>query len=810
MNPTFRRNYFLALLSIIAFTLHGCASSDILSDDKSDDRRYLVDYALTDNQLSLFTSQDTISIQFLDELGAEVHYHSTRDSIDSFALDEDTRSLKVKGLSLIDNEEALVYSSGKLSFHVHKKPLSIDVKHNGEWLFTDKGSFSETDTLQQFAFEITESELLMGGGERVLGMDRRGYKLQLYNRAHYGYQTHSELMYYSIPVVVSSKKYMLLYDNIASGWMDLASEDSTNIQFESVGGRNSYIVTASDSWIDLIDTYTNLTGKQPLLPRWSFGNISSRMGYRSRQQVEDVVDEYLTKNIPLDAMVLDLYWFGPALRGHMGNLDWDLEHFPRPEEMMQNLKDLGVKTVLITEPFILTSSSKYDELTEQNLAGVDSAGNPYVFDFFFGETVLLDIFKDETKEWFWDIYKRHTESGVDGWWGDLGEPEVHPGDMIHVNGTADEVHNGYGHEWTKMVFNGYRDDFPDERPFILMRSGFAGTQRYGILPWTGDVSRTWGGLKPQVELSLQMGLQGIGYMHSDIGGFAGSEEDSELYTRWIQFGAFTPVFRTHAQEDIPPEPVFWDQQTIDISRKYIDLRYKLTPYNYTLMYENHTQGLPLMRPLFYYDENPTLLHTTDTFLWGKNILVAPVIEKGDSLQTVTFPDSGNWINFWTGELYSGGQQEEVPVTIEDIPVFVKGGAFIPMIPKLKTLDEYRGEFLELHYYYDSEVTSSEDNLYADDGKTPDAVEQEQYELLKFRSENSEDKLIISLHSDGFNYPEKPVERRISLIIHGLETSPEEVNIDGEIVTTSTNKNNEKITIPLTFSGDKVIVEIVKR
>jgi len=799
----------LAILVLIGF--QGCQLFNFTSQDaETYDFRLLSGHSLSDDHLLLFTNQDTVQIRFVDEFGAEVLYLSARDSIPSFALDEEIRIKKIKGLSLIDNEHALIYSSDHLEFHINKRPFSVDIFRQDDWLFTDDGNFSETDTVQQFSFNITDSEILMGGGERVLGMDRRGYRLQLYNRAHYGYQTHSELMYYSIPMVVSSKKYTLLYDNIASGWMDIASTDSNKIQFESVGGRNSYIVTTNDSWIDLIDSYTTATGKQPLLPRWSLGNISSRMGYRSQQQVEEVVDEYITKNIPLDGMVLDLYWFGPDLRGHMGNLDWDLENFPEPVRMMSDLKELGVKTVLITEPFILTSSSKYDEVVENNLAGVDSAGNPYVFDFFFGETVLLDIFKEETQEWFWNIYKRHTESGVDGWWGDLGEPEVHPGDMIHVNGTGDEVHNGYGHEWTKMVYEGYQQDFTEERPFILMRSGFAGTQRYGILPWTGDVSRSWGGLKPQVELSLQMGLQGIGYMHSDIGGFAGKDEDAELYTRWIQFGAFTPVFRTHAQEDIPPEPIYWNEQTIDISRKYINLRYALTPYNYTLMYENHTTGLPLMRPLFYYDENPELLPVTDTFLWGENMLIAPVIEKGDSLQTVTFPDTGNWIDFWTGDLFKGGQTAEVPVTIRDIPVFVKAGAFIPMHSNMKTMDQFSNEILNLHYFHDSEVQTSEDYLYSDDGNTPNAVENELFEILNFSSENTDDKLIITIDSEGFDYPSKPTERHISLIIHGLKNAPENVLVDGDQISVSTDDTSNNISVPVTFTDEKVVVEIEKR
>ena len=228
-------------------------------------------------------------------------------------------------------------------------------------------------------------------------------------------------------------------------------------------------------------------------------------------------------------------------------------------------------------------------------------GQPRRFDFYFGNTGLVDVFDENAQQWFWEPYEMLFEQGVAATWGDLGEPEVHPGDALHwlsdseIQATGDEIHNVYGHIWAKMVYENQVRQYPDMRPLILMRSGFAGSQRYGMGPWTGDVSRSWGGLKPQIELSLQMSMFGLAYNHSDLGGFAGGEKfDKELYIRWLQYGVFQPVYRPHAQEHIAAEPVFHDRETRDIVRDYIKLRYRLLPYNYTLAYDNSTTGMPLM------------------------------------------------------------------------------------------------------------------------------------------------------------------------------------------------------------------------
>ncbi|MBU2649673.1 MAG: DUF4968 domain-containing protein, partial [Bacteroidetes bacterium] len=564
---------------------------------------------------------------------------------------------------LKDDKDLLEYSTPGISVKIIKSPFEVVYYYMGNMLISEKEGYAKTREYETLRFNLSNDEVLYGGGTRVLGTNRRGNRLQLYNRAHYGYTTHSELMNYTTPIVVSSNRYMIHFDNAPIGYLDLDSKHDNTLAYETISGRMTYQIITGDTWPDMLGQYTDLTGKQPLPPRWAFGNFSSRFGYHSEKEVRETVDLFLQDSIPLDAVVIDIYWFGPEIQGYMGNLEFLADSFPTPYQMMADFAEKGVKTILVTEPFILTTSDRWDEAVEEGILGMDTLGDPYTYDFYFGNTGLIDVFKPEAREWFWDIYKYYTEKGVGGWWGDLGEPEVHPSGLQHVVGSADEVHNIYGHEWTRLIYEGYQRDFPEQRPFILMRAGYSGTQRYGIIPWTGDVLRDWGGLQPQMDLALQMGLQGIAYMHSDLGGFAeGKVFDPELYTRWLQYGVFQPIFRPHAQEHIAAEPVFHDEKTKALAKQAIELRYSLLPYIYTLAFENSTTGMPLMRPLFFEEPgNPELFEVTGTYLWGNEFLVSPVVKPGLKDQKVYFPAGSNWFDYFSGMKFKGGSWDTVPL-----------------------------------------------------------------------------------------------------------------------------------------------------
>ena len=674
-----------------------------------------------------------------------------------------------------ENETLIKLTTSGITVTITKTPFQISYSYKNKFLISERKGYIKNEDNEVLDFNLTNEEILFGGGARALGMNRRGNRLQLYNKARYGYETHAELMNYTIPLVYSSHLYAVHFDNAPIGYLDLDSKKDNSLQYETISGRKTYQVVAGDTWEDLINQYTNLTGKQPLIPRWALGNFSSRFGYHSQKEVINTINKFKEEKIPVDAIILDLFWFGKEMKGTMGNFEFEKDSFPNPKKMIAHLKEIGVKTILITEPFVLTTSKKWDEAVEKNILGLNAKGAPYTYDFYFGNTGIIDIFKPEAKQWFWNIYKKFTNYGVAGWWGDLGEPEVHPSNLIHATGTADEVHNIYGHNWAKLVFEGYQKDFPNQRPFILMRAGYSGSQHYGLIPWSGDVNRSWGGLQSQPEIALQMGMQGLGYMHSDLGGFAGANLDNELYTRWLQYGVFQPIYRPHAQEEVPSEPVFREPITKRLAKKSIELRYRLLPYNYTLAFENNQNGTPLMRPLFFEESTNNALFTNDkTYLWGNNILVSPVVKPGLTAQDVYFPSNSNWFNFYTDEKVEGGKTVNIQLVKESIPTYIRGGAFIPMIKPIQNTTQYNLKSFDLHFYFDKTVKESDDKLYNDDGETPNAFEKGLYEIMSFESELKNNNLCIEIESDlGENY--KFSSKEINLIIHNILKKPKKVS-----------------------------------
>ena len=676
-------------------------------------------------------------------------------------------------ISFVETANEVVLMTGEIMTKVQKSPFQIKYYHNNKLLISEAKGYVKNDSLETIDFNIKSNEILYGGGARALGMNRRGNRLKLYNKAHYGYETRSELMNYTMPIVVSSDKYLLHFDNAPIGFLDLDSKQNNHLMYETISGRKTYQIVAASTWPKLIDQYTNLTGKQPMPPRWALGNFASRFGYHSQYEVENTINKFKDLNVPVDAVILDLYWFGKTITGTMGNLEVFRDSFPDFEGMISRLKAKGVKTITITEPFVLTTSNRWKEAVKQKVLATDSLGKPYTYDFYFGNTGLIDIYNPKGASWFWSIYKGLREKGIVGIWGDLGEPEVHPTALKHYNTSADEVHNIYGHDWAGLIYKGYKNDFSEERPFILMRAGYSGSQRYGMIPWSGDVNRTWGGLQSQTEIALQMGLQGLGYMHSDLGGFAGDNLDDELYTRWLQYGVFQPIFRPHAQEEVPSEPVYRSEEALKLSKKAIDLRYALLPYNYHLVFENNTQGLPLMRPLFFEDSRLEMNTVSSTYFWGNDFLISPVTKAGQEQQMVDFPNTGNWYDFYSNKAYVGGKSQFVNTVKTSIPTFVRGGAIIPIIDPVQSTDEYELNNFQLHYYFDQKVKKSQRFIYNDNGLLANAYEKDQYELLKVTAQQNSNRIQMELSATKgmhFNFDKKEIE----LVVHNMKKAPNKV------------------------------------
>lgn len=680
-----------------------------------------------------------------------------------------------------------------ISVRIQINPFQISYWYQGKQVTSEANGYQIKET-PQIQLNLSAQELLMGAGARVLGMNRRGYRLQLYNRAHYGYETHSELMNFTMPIVISDQCYALHFDNPQIGYLDLDSKKENKLTYEVIGGPMRYQVVVADDWKQLTQQLTNLTGKQPLPARWTFGNFSSRFGYHSEQEARNVVSEFRKQQIPLDAIVFDLYWFGKDIQGTLGNFEFFRDSFPNGEQMIADFRKQNVKTVLITEPFVLTTSKNWQEADQKKILGTDTLGNSFRYDFYFGNTGLIDLYKPEGRVWFWQIYKKLHDYGAAGVWGDLGEPEVHPTTLKHGNKWADEVHNIYGHDWARLLYEGYQQDYPTERPFILMRAGYSGSQRFGMVPWSGDVNRTWGGLKPQMEISMQMGLQGMAYMHSDLGGFAGANKDPELYVRWLQYGVFQPVFRPHAQQEEPSEAIFKDEQTKALAKAAIELRYQLLPYNYSLAYENAIKGTPLLRPIFMEFPNAKWSFVeAATYMWGPAFLVHAITDSLDSSKNKSYetklPSDASWFELATGRLVvkskvnmtNEGNFNVVSTskTLHHIPVFVRSGSFVPMSPVIQSTDHYEDTNVFLHYYVDrgaSEFNSSF-TWYEDDGYTAGAESKNLAKKLYCNSFKSKDLCKLEFQASfGSQLTEKAFQ--FELRVH-TNQAPKSVNIDGK-------------------------------
>jgi oligosaccharide 4-alpha-D-glucosyltransferase len=775
---------------------------------------------LDGNELTVVTSEGSVTLSSLSDEAVEVHYEKDGlEQLPSFALSGEVSQMQAR---VQDHGALLMYKAGSLSVVIEKEPLRLRFYREGRELLSEESGLVAEKGNVGFRFNLTDEERLWGGGQRVLGMDRRGEVLPLDNRGAYNYSGRTEVMYYGVPAVISDRKYLLLFDNSGRGEMDLGKTEANVMEFKAKGGRTSYVVVGGEQYSDIVTNFVGVTGRQPLPPRWAFGNMASRFGYRTQAETKDVVERHFADGFPLDAVILDLFWFGPDIQGHLGNLAWDKNAFPEPEKMMAEFAERGVKTILITEPFILRTSTRWEEALENNALARDASGEPVTFDFYFGNGGLVDMFDPEASTWFWAKNRDLLEQGVAGIWGDLGEPEAHPSEIVHTpSWGADLVHNAYGHQWARIMAENWQKTYPDQRPFLMMRSGFAGSQRYGMIPWSGDVQRSWEALQAQIEIALQMSVMGLAYSHSDLGGFVALDHESddpeatvaydpELYIRWLQFGAFQPVFRPHSQEQIPSEPVFKDQQTRDIVRRYIRARYRMLPYLYTTAWQNSQTGMPMTRPLVFAEDDASFFEDQSAFLWGDSLLVAPVTEKGAETKEFKLPE-GVWFNFWSGTRHDGGNALSVPVTLDDIPVFVRAGSFIPMIGDIMTTSDYSTEELTLHYYHDASIGASKGQMYEDDGELSDAHARGHYELLTFASEFGGGRLSLGLkrqRDKGYNG--QPDARQMEVVIHNWRASPEEVRIGGKALTPSSysySAADSVLTLRFAWESDDVALEL---
>lgn len=672
-------------------------------------------------------------------------------------------------------------------------------------VIADSGLRRKVNGKESMTITTPGNESFYGAGERGYSLNLAADTLVMFNRQNYGYTAGEERikqMNITMPVLISSKGYALVFDDYAAATLTTSNpltyttEANQPVAYYFINGITGD--TRQARMDNLLSQLTQLTGRQELPPLWSLGYITSKYGYRTQAETVGVVDSLKRAGYPVDGIVLDLYWYGKEQ--DMGRLEWDKDQWPDPVKMLAGLKKKGVNLVAISQPYVLRNGraiDNYNELAPKGMFVRDSIGNPGEVTIWVGHGGMFDVSNPDTRRWLSDRYRQLTDMGVTGWWGDLGEPEVHPDSLYHFNGLkARQYHNLYGNDWSKIIYDLFKEQYPDRRLMTLMRGGTTGLQRYSVFPWSTDVSRSWGGMQPQITIMLNSGLSGMGYMSHDVGGFAIDPEhpyDPELYVRWLQLGTFSPILRTHSQQFA--EPYKYPEQQ-DIILPLIKERYAWLPYNYTLAYENATQGQPLVRPLNYYNSDDTSLDgISDEYLWGGDILVAPVVTQGATEREITFP-AGSWLDINNpANIYEGAQTITYPAPLEVLPMFVRAGAIIPRAGyTMNNVGDYRTDNYTIRYY--PTEGESEGYIFEDDLTTPSTLAEGRYSLLRFNAEALADDITINMMaengSEGYVNP-KPV-KVLTFEIYNIANHPAEVTFDGKSVKYSYNEATKVLTV----------------
>lgn len=714
-------------------------------------------------------------------------------------------------VSYIMTKKATAISGGSVTVLYDNNSGSLTIYGGNGRLITDSGLRTLSDGCQEIKLTTASTGTFYGAGERGHSLNLSGDTLVMYNRPTFGYgdgDPRINQMNITMPLIVSPDGYALVFDDFAASTLIL----SNPIEYitESPGAISYYFINGVSTVADVVERLTEITGRQDLPPLWALGYITSKYGYKTQEETEAVVDSLKSFGYPLDGLVLDLYWYGKEQ--DMGRLDWDPQQWPRPEEMLARLGKKGVKVVPISQPYVLRNGKgveNYDTLSTKGLFVRDSVGDPLQVEIWVGSGGMFDVSNPDTKAWLTKRYKELTDMGVTGWWGDLGEPEQHPASGRHANGLkAREYHNKYGNDWSKIIYDLIKEQYPDRRPFLLMRGGTTGLQQYSVFPWSGDVARNWPGLEAQVKIMLNAGMSGLGYMSHDVGGFAVDEAnpiDPELYVRWLQLGLFSPVLRTHSQAYAEP---YHYPEYAGIIKKLIDNRYRWLPYNYTLAYENAVKGYPLVRPLNFHDGGPSGCDSiSDEYLWGRDVFVAPVMKRGAVSRSIVFP-LGQWIDMRNPADCYSGKIDSYDAPLDVLPIFVRAGAFIPQADyRMENTSDYDPSRLTVNYYAWPGVTSDY-VLYDDDRLSPVSLDENQYRLISFKGVCETDDVIkVDITSTGTYTGASPVVD-IDFRVPTVKGRPDAVKVNGKKVRYSYSES-AGLSFNLKFvAGQEMKIEIL--
>ncbi|MDA6068857.1 glycoside hydrolase family 31 protein [Flavobacterium sp. AC] len=696
-------------------------------------------------------------------------------------------------LELTEEETYFQIRTSKVKCKIQKIDLRLSIYDLNDLLILEdelgfhwEESYEYGGNIVKMSKSSKDGECFYGLGDKATQMNLKGKRLENFATDQYAYQKEQDPLYKVVPFYIglqNKQSYGIFFDNTFRTFFDFCQERRNVTSFWAEGGEMNYYFVYGPQMQDVVTTYTDLTGKPELPPLWVLGYHQCKWSYYPESKVKEITSKFRELKIPCDAIYLDIDY----MEGFRC-FTWNKDYFPDPKRMVAELAEDGFKTVVIIDPGIKIDKDYwvYQEALEKDYF-CKRADGPYMKGKVWpGECNFPDYTNPVVREWWAGLFKELiSDIGVKGVWNDMNEPAVmevpnktFPMDVRHdYDGNPcshRKAHNIYGTQMARATYHGVKRFAYPKRPFVITRSAYSGAQRY-TSSWTGDNVATWEHLWLANIQVQRMCISGMGFTGSDIGGFA-EQPTGELYARWIQLGVFHPFCRTHSSGDHGnQEPWAFDEEVINITRKFVSLRYQLLPYLYTMFWQYIEEGIPMLKPLVYYDQDDTQTHyRNDEFIFGNQILVCPILEPNAVGRRMYIP-RGEWYNYWTNEFSTGGREVWVDTKFDEIPLFVKAGAIIPKYPVQQYVGELEFDELTLDLYFKN---GKEKSVVYEDAQDGYDYKKGRYSFLSFRTIGKEKELIIQLHKEG-KYDTPYSKYKINLI--GLPFKVTEIEIDNEKV-----------------------------
>ena len=708
----------------------------------------------------------------------------------SYAIDK-TQLHGYNFLEVTEEETYFQIRTSKVKCKIQKADLRLSIYDLNDFLILEdelgfhwEESYEYGGNIVKMSKYAKDGECYYGLGDKATQMNLKGKRVENFATDQYAYQKDQEPLYKVVPFYIglhNKQSYGIFFDNTFRTFFDFCQERRNVTSFWAEGGEMNYYFVYGPQMQDVVTTYTDLTGKPELPPLWVLGYHQCKWSYYPESKVKEITSKFRQLHIPCDAIYLDIdYMDGFRC------FTWNKNYFPDPKRMVSELAEDGFKTIVIIDPGIKIDKDYwvYKEALEKDYF-CKRADGPYMKGKVWpGECNFPDYTNPVVREWWAGLFKELiADIGVKGVWNDMNEPAVmevpnktFPMDVRHIYDgnpcSHRKAHNIYGTQMARATYHGVKRFAYPKRPFVITRSAYAGAQRY-TSSWTGDNVATWEHLWIANIQVQRLSISGMGFTGSDIGGFA-EQPTGELYARWIQLGVFHPFCRTHSSGDHGnQEPWAFDEEVINITRKFVSLRYQLLPYLYTMFWQYIEEGVPMLKPLVYYDQDDTQTHyRNDEFIFGNQILVCPILEPNAVGRRMYIP-RGEWYNYWTNELFIGGKEIWIDTKFDEIPVFVKAGAIIPKYPVQQYVGELEFDELTLDVYYKN---GKEQSAVYEDAQDGYDYKKGRYSYLSLRNIGKEKELIIQLHKEG-KYITPYSKYKINLI--GLPFKVAEIEIDNE-------------------------------